>query len=118
MRNEHPNVDIVRAPLHRGEIVRNALPVPGAPLFGDGAGNVLDALHQLDERLTILRPAGRKPDAAVADDDGRDAMIGRRCDSIRPDQLAVIMGVDIDKTRGDQQPLGLYLLRTTALDLA
>ena len=73
-------------------------------------GNVLDAFHQLDQLLPVLRLAGGEADAAIAHDGGRHAMPGRRCRVLVPHRLAVIVRVDVDKTGRHDPALGGDLL--------
>ena len=46
-------VDVVATAVERVEVLADRLPVPGEPLVEHRAGQVLDALHQLDERLVV-----------------------------------------------------------------
>jgi hypothetical protein len=71
-------VDVARAAVQRIQILREGLPVPGQPLGHDGARNILDAFHDVDQQIVILPPAGREADAAIAHHHGRDAMRRRR----------------------------------------
>ena len=53
------------------EVFRERLPVPVDALVERGAGNVLDALHELDQFILLPGPHRREPDAAVAGDHRR-----------------------------------------------
>ena len=53
--------------------------------------------------------AGREADAAVAHDHGRDAVPGRRGEVRVPGRLPVVVGVDVDEARGDEQAVGVDL---------
>ena len=67
------DVDRVR---HRGDrvhVLGERLPAPRNPLGERRARDVLDALHQLDERCLASGPHRREADAAVAHHAGRDA---------------------------------------------
>ena len=70
--------------LERVEVLGEALPVPPQALVQRGAGDVLDALHQLDQALVVARAHRREPDAAVAHHHGRDAVPRRRQQQIAP----------------------------------
>src|SRR4051794_1220647 len=74
------------------------------------AGDVFDALHQLDEEVLRARSHGCEADTAVAHDDGRHAVPTRRGDLGVPRDLAVVVGVDVDPPRGGNE--------TVAVDLA
>ncbi len=58
--------------------------VPRQALVQRGAGDVLDALHQLDEPVVVGRAHRREADAAVAGHDGGDAVPRRRDQPRRP----------------------------------
>ncbi len=67
-------VDVVRTALERVEVVGDALPVPGQAFVQRGAGDVLHALHELDELRVVGGVDRSEPDAAVAHHDRRHAM--------------------------------------------
>ena len=66
-------------------------------------GNVLDALHQLDEEVLLPGPHRREADAAVAHHQRRDAVPARRRQHRVPGHLAVVVRVHVDPARRDQQ---------------
>ena len=110
---EHP-----RRPLHLVEVLPEGLPVPRHALGERRAGDVLHALHELDQPRAIGVPRRGEPHAAVAHDDGRHAVPTRRRDLGVPGGLAVVMGVDVDPTGRHQLPLGVDLAPGRAVDLA
>ena len=67
-----------RRVVERVEVLGEALPVPVDALVQRGAGDVLDALHQLDEEALAAGAHRREADAAVAHHDGGDAVPARR----------------------------------------
>ena len=67
-------VDVAAPRRQRVEIFGEALPVPRHAFAHHQLGDVLDALHDLDQRVAVLRPAGREADAAIAHHHGGDAM--------------------------------------------
>ena len=81
----------------------------GNALGQHDAGNVLDAFHDADHQVVLVGPARRKADAAIAHHHGRDAVTGRRLHAVGPGDLAVVVGVDVDKARRDQLALGVDL---------
>ncbi len=101
------DVHVERAPVDRVHELGERAPGPGQALVEDDAGDVLDALHQLDEPLVVLDVDGGEADAAVADDDGRDAVPRRRHHALVPGRLPVVVRVDVDEARGDQQAVGV-----------
>ena len=105
----------LRQPVH---IVREAFPGPGQSGAQHRFGNILDAFHQLNQPLMIRRPAGREADAAIAHDGGGDAILRRRRNVVAPGDLAVIMGVKVDKARRYQFAAGIDLFLAFARDAA
>ncbi len=84
------------------EILRIGLPgAPGHAFVEGRAGDVLDALHQFDQLALTSRRHGSEADAAVAHDDGADAVAGRGVHFLVPGDLAVVVGVNVDPGRGD-----------------
>ena len=59
-------VDVVVAAVERVEELGERLPRPRQPLVERGAGDVLHALHELDQPVVVGRAHGREADAAVA----------------------------------------------------
>ena len=68
---------------------------------GTGDGDFFDAFHQLDQRVLMLRQHGSKADAAISANRCGHAMREARVEPVIPEELAVIMGVDVDKAGGD-----------------
>src|SRR4029453_18737975 len=54
--------------------------------------------------------------AAVPHDDRRDAMPGRRARGRIPEELAVVVGVDVDETRREREPRAVDLARAALGD--
>ena len=105
----------LRQPVH---VIRKAFPGPGNAGAQHRLGNILDAFHQLDQPDMIGRPARREADAAIAHDRRGDAVLRRGRDVLAPGDLAVIMGVDVDKAGRDQFAPGVDLFLALARDLA
>ncbi len=78
------DVDGTRRLVERVEVLGEALPVPVDALVQRGAGDVLHALHQLDQEVLGAGAHRREADAAVAHDDGGDAVPARRGDAPGP----------------------------------
>lgn len=72
--------------------------------------DVLDAFHQPDEHLVLIGPARGETDAAIAHYDGRHAMGRRRDEPILPGDLAVVVGVEVDESGGDDPALRVDLV--------
>ncbi len=100
------------------EVLREALPPPADPLGQRRAGDVLHALHQGDEPVVAVGLHRGEADAAVAHDHRGDALPRGRGQQRVPGDLAVVVGVDVDPARRDQQTVGVQLLAPGAGDLA
>ena len=66
VRHLHRDVDVERPAVERVHELGERLPVPREALVQHGAGDVLDAFHQLDEPVVVGRVHRREADAAVA----------------------------------------------------
>ena len=118
VRHVHADVDGARHRLERVEVFREALPLPVDALGQRRAGDVLDPLHQLDQELVLVRPHRRETDAAIAHDRRRHPVPGRGSHLRIPGGLAVIVGVDVDPARGDDQAGRVDFAPGLARDLA
>ena len=103
VRKERRHIDVALARIQGVEELREGLPGPRQAVDHHHAGDVLDAGHHVDEHVVVLGPARREADAAVAHHRGGDAVRRRRRQAFRPDGLAVVMGVQVDEARGDEQ---------------
>ena len=83
------------------QIIGESFPIPVQPFIKNDAGDFFDAFHQLDQRLLMLRQHGSKADAAISANRCGHAMREARVEPVIPEELAVIMGVDVDKAGGD-----------------
>jgi hypothetical protein len=112
------HVDVEAAGGDDVDEVGERLPRPGQALVEHDAGDVLDALHQLDEPLVVGGADRGEADAAVAGDDRGDPVPRRRDHALVPRGLAVVVGVDVDEAGGDQQAVGVDRAPGGAVDLA
>ena len=85
------------APLDRCEILRERLEVPFDPRQQRRGVHVLDVLERAHDHLAMLGARRRDREAAVAGDDGRDAVIRRRTQRGIPEDLRVVVRVDVDE---------------------
>ena len=99
VRHLRRDVEVVGPGIERVHELLEALPGPRQPFVEHCAGDVLDALHELHQRLPLVGPAGREADAAVADHRRGDAVPRRRRDPAAPGGLRVVMGVGVDEAR-------------------
>ena len=112
VRDVRADVEGERGARERVEVLGEGLPRPPDPLRQRGAGDVLDALHQLDQLVSAAGTDGREADAAVAQHRGRDAVPARRGEVGVPRDLAVEVGVDVDEARG-RPPVATWALSAT-----
>ena len=85
-------------------------PVPRHPETHRLVRDRLDARHREHRPLAHLRWDGRETEAAVPDDDARDAVpTGQRAVGI-PEQLRIVMRVEVDESRSDNKALGVQNL--------
>ena len=64
--------------------------------------HVLDVLERAHDRVAVLGPRRRDREAAVAGDDGGDAVVRRRPQRRIPEHLRVVVRVDVDEAGRDR----------------
>ena len=111
-------VDVEAAPGQDVEELGEGLPGPREARRHHHLGDVLDALHQLDQEVVLVGPARGEADPAVAGDDRRDAVLRGGGHPLLPRGLTVVVGVDVDEPRGDDRSGGVDLLGTATADPA
>ena len=111
-------VDVAGPLVEVVEVLGEGLPRPRQAFVQRRAGDVLDALHQLDQPLVIGRADGGEADAAVAHHDRGDAVPARRRQLDVPRRLAVVVGVDVDEPGRDEGAVGVELAAAAPVDVA
>ena len=106
------DIDVVATRGDGIEVVGEAVPVPRQALGHHDFGNVLDALHQVDQHVVLVVVAGREADAAVAQQHGRGAVPRRRRQPVAPGHLRVVVRVHVDEARRDELAARVDLLGT------
>ena len=109
-------VDVVGPPFDGVEVLAERFPRPLDPLVEHRARNVLHTLHQRNETVVRIGSHRCEAHAAVAHDGGRHAMPARRRHAGVPGGLPVVVRVDVDEPRSDQQPRGIDLLAASLGD--
>ena len=99
---EHPG-----HPLQGVEVFGERLPAPVDALVQGGAGDVLDAFHDLDQEVLRARAHGGEPNPAVSHDDRRHPVPARRGHLRIPRDLAVVVGVDVHPAGGEEKTVGI-----------
>ena len=105
---------------HLGEgidVLTERLPTPVDAFVQRRSGNVLDRLHQLDQERLAAGANRRETDATVPHHCRGDTMVDRRTHHGIPGRLAVVVGVHVDPTGGDERTVGLDLARSGLVDL-
>ena len=113
------DVDVPLARIEGVHVLREGLPVPRQAVGHHHTGDVFDAGHHVDQHVVVFLAARREADAAVAHHHGGHPVRRRRRQSLRPDGLAVVVGVQVDEAGRDQQPGRVDLPRRAgAVDVA
>ena len=102
------HVEAVGPGVQVGQVLGKGLPLaPGHAFKQSGAGDVLDALHQVDE--VFRAPLGNwcEAHAAVAHDHRGHAVGRRSLEPVVPSDLAVVVGVRIDPAGQHQGAIGI-----------
>ena len=100
------------------EVFAVGLPVPRQPGQDGFSRDVLHGLHHFGEKLPVGGLAGREGDAAVAEQGGGDAVPGDGRQHRIPADLRVEVGVQVNKSRRDREPVGADLLLASAVHFA
>ena len=99
------------------DVLTERLPAPVDAFVQRRAGDVLDRLHQLNQERLAARANRGEADATVPHHCRGDAVVDRRTHHRIPGGLAVVVGVHVDPTGGDERPVGLNLARSGLVDL-
>ena len=91
------------------EVLGEGLPVPAQPSCSAVPGDVLDALHHVDEPVVAVGGHRGEADAAVAHGHRGHPVVRGRGQQRVPGGLAVVVGVGIDEAGGHQQAVGVDL---------
>jgi hypothetical protein len=111
MPDERRHVDAEPALLDGVQVLRIALPRPRDRRAERVERHALDEAEEPHDRVAVLRAARRQREAAVAHHDGRDAVPRRRSRVAIPEELAVVVRVEVDEARREGEPPGVDLAR-------
>ena len=100
-------VDALGNPFEAGQPLRERHPIPDHPLLHGVEGNGLGARHGEHRPVAPFRHHRRKAEAAVAEDHGGDPVPAGDGAVGIPLNLCVVVGVQIDEPRRDDQPIGI-----------
>ena len=91
----------------RIEILRKTLPGEIDAFGQHRLGNIFDAFHQVNQKTFRTGPHRREADTAIAEHGSRHAMPGGGREIGIPCRLAVVMSMNIDPARREQQTFGV-----------
>ena len=100
-------VEADAAALDRRQVFGEGGEVPGDARLQGGDVHVLDVLQRARDQIAVLGVGGRNGEAAVAGHDRRDPVETRRGERGVPEDLGVVVGVDVDEPRGDDALAGV-----------
>ena len=100
------------------EIAAVGIPVPGQSGENGLLGNVLYGFHHASQEFTVFRAAGRKGDAAVAEQGRGHPMPGDGGERRVPADLCIQMSVHVDEAGCCRMTLGVDFLDTLGIYLA
>ena len=89
------------------EPLAEGVPVPRGARLQRVEGHAFDGGHHAHHVVDVLVGNRRDGEAAVAADHGGDAVERRRRDSGVPQDLRVVVGVDVDEAGGDDEAVGV-----------
>ena len=92
---------------HGGQVIGKGLEIPRDTGGQAVAVHVLDVFEDADHRTAVRLAGGGDGQAAVAGDDGGHAVEGGRGQVGVPEDLGVVVGVDVDETGADDLPGGV-----------
>ena len=117
----HGGVRDLRTDIHRKRFFRQRVEVFGIGFpfprdaFGQrGAGDVLHAFHDVDQAIVKIGFDRGKAHAAIAHDDRGHAVPARGRKERVPADLAIVVGVNVDPARRDQQASGIDFTGSSA----
>ena len=111
VRNLGGDIEGIFAGIEIIHILRKTLPsAPRNAFIECRAGDILDPFHHFDQFALTAGGHRRKANAAIAHHHGRDPVSGRGIELIVPANLAVVVGMNIDKTGRDNRPLRIKCL--------
>ena len=114
VRHLRRDVEHARHAVERVEVLGERLPAEVDALGERRAGDVLDALHQLDQERLLARADRREADAAVAHHERGDAVPRRRREQRIPGDLSVVVGVHVHPAGRDDRAARVELARARA----
>ena len=90
------------------EVLLEALPLTPGHAFGEcRPRNVLDAFHDIHQRLFLALRTRREADTTIAHDHRGHAIAERRVERVVPSDLPVVVRVHVDPSRGNDRAIGL-----------
>src|SRR5437870_2813342 len=100
------------------KVLREALPRERHSVLQQTTLHVLDGPEDLDDSVAMRSSNRSERDRAVADDERRDTVLGRRRREAVPAKLRVVVRVDVDEARRHDVPAGVDFPRAPTVDTA
>ena len=114
--HQKPGVD-GKAPIDPVEVLSKRPPLPGSRSFERAQRNPFDHRHHPLDVLRIVAADGGDRESTVPSHHGRHAMNGRRAGGRVPQELCVVVGVDVDETGADHLAGDVDLFGAVLVDL-
>ena len=116
--HQRAHIDAQRMAVQTVHPLREALPVPAQAQLHGAHGNRLNPGHQAHGRFPVFGFARSKAEAALADGDRGHAVPAGHGGVGFPVELEVVVGVQINGSRGHYAARGVQFLGSGALDVA
>nr|WP_262402566.1 hypothetical protein [Actinomadura sp. CNU-125] len=101
--DERADVEALGARVDGGKVVGVGLEAPVDALVEGLQRHALDVLQGADDDVAVLGAGGRDAEAAVAHDDAGHAVPAGRGEVAVPEDLRVVVGVDVDEAGRERQ---------------
>ena len=98
--DEGADVEALGRRVDGGQVLGEGLEAPVDAAVERLHRHALDVLERAHDRVAVLGPGGRDAEPAVAHDDARHPVPARRGEVAVPEDLGVVVGVDVDEARG------------------
>jgi hypothetical protein len=115
--NQEPGVD-GKAPIDPVEVLSERPPLPGSRSFERAQRDPFDHRHHPLDVLNIVGADRGDRESTVSPHHGGHPMNGRRAGGRVPQELCVVVGVDVDETGTDDLAADVDLLGAVLIDLA
>jgi hypothetical protein len=109
--HERRHVDALGAPVDGVQVLGERLEAPVDALLEGVHRHALHVLERAHDGVAVLGPGGRDAEPAIAHHDARDPVPRRRREVAVPEDLRVVVRVDVDEARRQRQAVEVDHLR-------